>query len=76
MTIFEDRIAAAIRFGRNAADENPDVPADIALADLGYDQVSILLTVTGEKSLADPEEQEDILSAFEDAFYDRLEELR
>lgn len=79
-TVFQNRLAEAVRAGRRAADEaiaqtSVSTPiSEIEPEDVGYTDTEILLKITGQKSLHDPEEQEDIIDTFKDAFYNTLEE--
>ena len=78
-SIFEERLRATVALARKAAGQavgaKPDVPPkDLTPDDTDWTDQEVLLHITGEKSLPDPEEQATILGVFEDTFYDTLEE--
>lgn len=83
-TVFQNRLAEAVRAGRAAADtaigqweadKDSEKPlTDYEPEDVGYTETEILLKITGHKTLHDPQEEEDITSTFADSFYNALEE--
>ena len=87
MTIFENRVAEADRAGRAAAETaiaqwerdtepNTNLTALTLMEpeDVGFTDTEILLKITGEKTLHDPEDEDIIVGTFHDSFYEALEE--
>lgn len=81
MTVFENRLAEATRAGRAAGESaagsgkyTKQELRDLTPDDEGFTSTEILLKITGEKSLHDPEEADAIVGVFEDNFYDAIAE--